>query len=209
MKVEQRKSWGQAKHSLEDSGELYMSTQFLGVDQLARSAHNLELHFYYRWQVEQKKGWGQAKHSLEDSGELYRGTHFLGLDQLDRGAHNLELNFYCRVQVEQRKGRGRAGGMQSTPGSGELPWCWKPSRGVSSKSLRSRRRPAEGRRRLRKMAPQRSRRAVCLPALPWDASLSNTWGTYREGRRTAGPGLYLEGNLHWGNSDDYVSNSIW
>ena len=46
--VEPRKSWGQAKHSLEDSRGLYMSTHFLGVDQLARSAHNLELHFYYR-----------------------------------------------------------------------------------------------------------------------------------------------------------------
>ena len=46
------------------------------------------------------------------------------------------------------------------------------------------------------MAPRRSRRAVCLPALPWDASLSISWGTSREGRRTAVPGLYLEEDQH-------------
>ena len=80
-----------------------MSTHFLGVDQLARSAHNLKLHFYYRWQVEPRKSWGQAKHSLEDSGELYMSTHFLGVDQLARSAHNLELHFYYRLQVEPRK----------------------------------------------------------------------------------------------------------
>ena len=48
MQVEQKKGWGQAKHCLEDSGELYRGTHLLGLDQLDRGAHNLELNLYFR-----------------------------------------------------------------------------------------------------------------------------------------------------------------
>ena len=88
--VGQRQSWEQSKHSLEESGELYMSTHILGVDKLARSAHNTERHFYHRWQVGQRRSWEQAKHSLEESGKLYMSTHIMGVDQLASSAHNLE-----------------------------------------------------------------------------------------------------------------------
>ena len=53
--MEPRRSYRQSKYGLEDSGELYMSTHFLMVDQVAPRAHNLELHSYYRWQVEQRR----------------------------------------------------------------------------------------------------------------------------------------------------------
>ena len=54
--VEPRRSWRQAEHGLEDSGELHMSTHFLVVDQLARRANNLDLQSFYRRQVEPRKG---------------------------------------------------------------------------------------------------------------------------------------------------------
>ena len=75
--MEQRKSWGQANHSLEDSGGLYVCTHFLGLDQLDLRAHNLELHSYYRRQVEPRKSWGQAKHSGVGGAALVLGV--LGL----------------------------------------------------------------------------------------------------------------------------------
>ena len=47
-----------------------------------------------------------------------------------------------------------------------------------------------------------------LPSSSVCLSHSMSWEASREGHRTGGPGLYLEGDHHWGKSDDYIKQHL-